>query len=455
MNYKTILSIATFVFQSISFAAEVTPSGAAYKAKSATQLVLSDRFKNFLLLERGHVYREFAGNPFIKDSIAFLVALFSKNPVRINLLQKAIFVNAPLTICSNDGNAIISVSRNERELYLEKDGIQVNSKNWLHRKPIVTMEMDPRNRFVATGSLDKSVALWSLADLSHQRTLYPGSKVNLLAWNKNGSQLATALSNNSVKIWDPYSPKPVAILKGHKDKITSIFWSPNEVYIATGSLDGKIKIWNSETFELMQTISRHSSINKKLTWNGKTSTIFSLAWSPDSSTIATGHKDGTIRFWNLQMGYCLTPWLTEKEKSSIKFIEWHARKEDTFHNFYDLTVICNSGEVRGYNFEHVRKTYSQPLRSLCLRLYKIYISRLEDRFESIDTYYGYNSRRYGPLTEKYIEWRGPEHLPSIRSLFPGHYASALECMKQFKEGEAERKSKERRMMAIRGYLSRY
>jgi WD40 repeat protein/Cdc6-like AAA superfamily ATPase len=57
------------------------------------------------------------------------------------------------------------------------------------------------------------------------------------------------------------------ILAGHTEEVFAIAWSNDSTRVASGSGDGKVKIWDGETGELCFTLEGHSSVVKCLAWN--------------------------------------------------------------------------------------------------------------------------------------------------------------------------------------------
>ena len=69
-----------------------------------------------------------------------------------------------------------------------------------------------------------------------------------------------------------------------------IAWSPDSTKIATGGQDGIIWILDPAGVSLIQTL--ESPILE----------IFSLSWSPDSAFLAAGYEDQYVRIWNVTLG---------------------------------------------------------------------------------------------------------------------------------------------------------
>ncbi|WP_027404612.1 protein kinase domain-containing protein [Aphanizomenon flos-aquae] len=82
-------------------------------------------------------------------------------------------------------------------------------------------------------------------------------------------------------------------LEGHSSSVNSVAYSPDGQTLASGSSDTTIKLWNVRTGNILQTFTGHS--------NG----VISVAYSPDGQTLASGSWDTTIKLWNVRTGNLL------------------------------------------------------------------------------------------------------------------------------------------------------
>jgi WD40 repeat protein len=61
--------------------------------------------------------------------------------------------------------------------------------------------------------------------------------------------LASGSADNTVKLWSVESQKEVTTLQGHSSSVWSVAFSPDGKYLASGSADNTVKLWSMEIFQ--------------------------------------------------------------------------------------------------------------------------------------------------------------------------------------------------------------
>ncbi|HEX3639873.1 MAG TPA: serine/threonine-protein kinase, partial [Ktedonobacteraceae bacterium] len=93
----------------------------------------------------------------------------------------------------------------------------------------------------------------------------------------------------------------ISIYRGHTNFIETLAWSPNSSRIASGGWDEKVHICNADKEEPILIYDGHAS-NKAAGEGIPEGMVFAVAWSPDGAFIASGSWDKTVQVWDATNG---------------------------------------------------------------------------------------------------------------------------------------------------------
>ena len=115
------------------------------------------------------------------------------------------------------------------------------------------------------------------------------STIYNFAFSTDGTTLVS-LSGVNVHLWDVATGTIKHTLIGHTDDLWSIAFSPDGNTLATGSEDNTIRLWDFATGTI-----KHVLI-------GHTSDVLRIVFSPDGTTLVSMSLDDTIRTWDVATG---------------------------------------------------------------------------------------------------------------------------------------------------------
>src|SRR5207253_42253 len=107
-----------------------------------------------------------------------------------------------------------------------------------HTHWVQALAYSPDGTRLATASHDGSVKLWEVATGRELRSYYGHSEaVRAVAFRPDGKLVASAGGDKEVRLWDPDTGKDVRTLPGATEFITSVAFSPDGTRVASASAD--------------------------------------------------------------------------------------------------------------------------------------------------------------------------------------------------------------------------
>ena len=112
-----------------------------------------------------------------------------------------------------------------------------------------------------------------------------------VAFNQEGTLLASSSFDNTVKIWDPVSgeEKCTLTVDAGYGGVRSVCFSPKDNVIAAGCSNGNIYLVDAQAGEVKSSLAGHGAPVTQLEFR-------------DATTLVSASDDGTTRFWDVESG---------------------------------------------------------------------------------------------------------------------------------------------------------
>jgi WD40 repeat protein/serine/threonine protein kinase len=160
-----------------------------------------------------------------------------------------------------------------------------------HSASVLCVAFNPDGTQLASGSVDKTVKVWDIDAQKELRTLKGHSEsVVCVAFNPDSTRLASASRDGTVKVWDVNTGKELYTLRRHKNEVESVAFNRDGTRLASASRDGTVKVWNADTAEEL------------LSLEGHVGGLRSVSFSPDGAQLASGGVDKTVKVWDAVTG---------------------------------------------------------------------------------------------------------------------------------------------------------
>jgi WD40 repeat protein len=187
---------------------------------------------------------------------------------------------------SHDG-ALVAVGTSSGKIYaFESATGKVLFAREAHQGGVLACAFSPREALLATSGHDGYARLFD-ASGDEQGFVSGGSAwVEHLAWSPSGKHLATT-SGRTARVWTR-DTKPVSEIEPAPSIISGLAWNRAGTQLATAGYGG---------VRLVE--ARRGSVVRELPWYAS---LISLAWSPDDSVIACGTEECSVHFWRLETG---------------------------------------------------------------------------------------------------------------------------------------------------------
>ena len=177
-----------------------------------------------------------------------------------------------------------------------------------HKKTVRSVAFSPDKQMLASGSLDGTVQLWQLNTLNSKLTKlgldlgYCEQGFQSVVFSKNGQWLAAGDRNRTVWLWNLSQPGSAPFKESltfpssvpHDQReiywVCSVAFSPDSEMLASGHGDGTVRLWRVSQHSIKQEIVNGHNHHQQ--------EVRVVAFSPYGRWLASASADRTVQLWH-------------------------------------------------------------------------------------------------------------------------------------------------------------
>lgn len=191
----------------------------------------------------------------------------------------------------------------------QKTGLRAAFTRKAHEKDINAINVHHAGQLFASASQDKTVKIWSVAEgevqgilRGHKRGVWSVqfSPAQLPAMQGDDGPITgkgvvlTGSGDKSIKLWSLADYTCIRTYEGHSNSVLKVVWlkmptstetSKKTVQFASAGGDGLVKVWDANSGEAECTLDNHED------------RVWALAVHTETNTIVSGSGDSTVSFW--------------------------------------------------------------------------------------------------------------------------------------------------------------
>jgi WD40 repeat protein/serine/threonine protein kinase len=161
-----------------------------------------------------------------------------------------------------------------------------------HESAVDAIAIDPTGRWLASGTRDSSIRIWS-RETGEELFVLRGHEgwVTCLAFGPEGRRLVSGSTDRTLRVWDLDSAESI-VLRGHTAPVSCVTVSPDGRRIASGSQS--LRLWSLRTGDELAVL-------------GGSGDFHSIAFDPSGQRMVTTSQ-GTLRVWESEPGMARVMW---------------------------------------------------------------------------------------------------------------------------------------------------
>jgi WD40 repeat protein/tRNA A-37 threonylcarbamoyl transferase component Bud32 len=209
-----------------------------------------------------------------------------------------------------------------------------------HLDPVRCVAYSPDGTRLASAGSDQAIKVWDVATGEEAFTLWGHTgAVNGVAFSADGRRLVSGSDDRTVKVWDAETGRELLTLSGQRSRVTSVAFDPDNKLVAGGGDDGTVNVWEADTGQAKPWLLRHKG------------RVNGVAFSPDGKWLASASRDSLVNVWDMETGRPALPFKGGEDAvycvafspdgqylaaaNQLEIMVWDLKTREKTHSFHD------------------------------------------------------------------------------------------------------------------------
>ena len=167
---------------------------------------------------------------------------------------------------------------------------QLWSSSTAHASNVTAVAFSPDGSWLATASLDQTVKIWATATWNLQQTLAESNGVTSVAFSPDGQKIISGSVDGAVKMWNWSGSNCLWTMAAHALPVTATVFTPDGAFVISGSDDRTVRLWSAADGSAVGMLGAAAAISSDGTLFENS--ISAVAFSPDGTLCASARGAG-------------------------------------------------------------------------------------------------------------------------------------------------------------------